>query len=169
LINQLPCLEDLSLSDHSDTKTDWRYSSQALLHLHPPKIKKFRLGLIWDTSSQIVNFLSHAVPKLQKLELRYTLHVDDNKAWNKMFMALRDVLCVRSLRIDINGHVFDADRKEDIEATLSWLAENMPDHWKIYKDSDDSEDGESEEMDREVEGLRHYRRGFGRSPDMASY
>jgi hypothetical protein len=45
----------------------------------------------------------------------------------------------------------------------------MPDHWKIYKDSDDEEDGDGEEMDREVEGLRHYRRGFGRSSSMASY
>jgi hypothetical protein len=144
------------------------YSSHTILRLHPPKVEKFRLGLIRDTSPQIVHFL-HAMPNLQDLELRYTIHVDGNKAWREMFSALRSGLCVDRLRIDINRHVFDADGKEDIEATLSWLAENMLDHWKIFKDSDDEEDGEGGEADREVEGLRHYRRGFGRSPDMASY
>lgn len=169
LVNRLPRLEQLSVSNCPYTKNDWVPLNDALMHIHPQKVRRLCLGLFWDAAPQVVDYLNNSLPNLQDLELQFTTSKDGNKAWNEMFSGLRDVLSLEHLSIDVDGHIFEFYKNDDIDSTLVWLAENMPDHWKKCIDEEDSEDEEAEEPDQEREGQEEeieYRRGPGQFSSM---
>ncbi|KAH0287591.1 hypothetical protein M436DRAFT_78075 [Aureobasidium namibiae CBS 147.97] len=158
LIDELPCLEHLSLSNFPGTAKDRIQLTDALIHINPQRVKKLCLGVFWGSSPQVLHFLGRSVPDLQDLSLRYAVRLEDNKAWEAMFSELRGILCLQRLRIDIDGFTFEAcDKDDNIDSTLAWLAENTPDNLIRYKDPEDSED-EDLGVDG-APGWRAFRRG----------
>lgn len=158
MIDELPCLESLSLSNSPWTAKDRILLSDALVHINPLKVKKLCLGVFWGSSPQALHFLRRSAPNLQDLSLRYTVHLEDKEAWNAMFSTLRGMLCLQSLRIDIDSFTFEAcDKDDNIDSTLVWLAENTPDQLIRREDSEGSED-EDIGVDG-APGWRRFRRG----------
>lgn len=141
LINQLPCLEHLSLSNCPSFSEDRINLPDLFPHLHLPHVKKLVLGDLEDSSPQVVSFLTHSVPRLRDLELRYITTNDDNQVWKQMFYALRRVSCVDRLKIDVHGRIHRARNWKHVDETLVWLAENMPDLDQAYRDAEEAEDG----------------------------
>jgi len=128
LINQLPCLEDLSLSNCPSFSEDRLHLPTLLPHIHLPTVTKLCLGDLEDSSPQVVSFLMHSVPKLKDLELKYITTNDDNQAWKEMFMALRGgVAGLQRLKVDVHGRIHRAKDWREVDETLVWLAEKMPD------------------------------------------
>lgn len=159
LIDELPCLEHLSLSNVPGTDKDRIQLTDALVHINPQKVKKLCLGLFRGSSPQVLHFLRRSVPDLQDLSLRYTVRLEDNKAWNAMFSELRGILCLQRLRVDIDSFTFEAcDKDDNIDSTLVWLAENTPHNLVRHEDPEDSED-----EDLGVDGKPGWR-GFRRGP-----
>ena len=140
LINKFPCLEDLSLSNCPSFSEDRINLPDLFPHLHLPHVKKLVLGDLEDSSPQVVSFLTHSVPKLRNLELRYITTNDENQAWKQMFSALRRVLCVDRLEIDVHGRIHKARNWMEVDETLVWLAGNMPDLDQAYRDAEEAED-----------------------------
>ena len=128
LINQLPCLEDLSLSNCPSFSEDRLHLPTLLPRIHLPNVTKLCLGDLEDSSPQVVSFLMHSVPKLKDLELRYITTNDDNQAWKEMFLALRGVgTGLQRLQVDVHGRIHRAKDWREVDETLVWLAEKMPD------------------------------------------
>ncbi|KAI5205799.1 hypothetical protein E4T39_02782 [Aureobasidium subglaciale] len=130
LVNELPSLDHLGLFAYGEQS--WLHLDDALMHVRSRTVTKLRLGLLWDAVPQLVPFLRHSLPSLRDLKLEFTISLPGNKAWNELFSALREDLSLDRLMIDIDGHEFESFTSDQIDSTLVWLAENMPDHWKGY-------------------------------------
>lgn len=150
LINGSPHLEHLALYSTPYTRSSGLHLNEALQCIDPRGIQKLSLGMFWDATPQLVPFLKGFDTNLRDLELIFTVSSDESKPWNDMFSKLRAVLSLEHLHIDIDAHIFDAHGNDEIEFTLTWLAESMPDHWAKLEETEE-EDGSEEEQDEAEE------------------
>ncbi|KAH0185292.1 hypothetical protein KCU99_g7169, partial [Aureobasidium melanogenum] len=154
LLNNLPCLEDVSIANRP------RPDDKKLLPLNKllahikfsSGVQRLGLSVVRDASFELLSFLANLPTSLKRLTVRIIVDRDlENAPWNTMFSELRGVLTqLDHLVIVIGSREFRAKGKEKIDQRLEWLAENMPEYRKD-ENGDDEDDEEEEDEDEDDE------------------
>ncbi|KAG9595758.1 hypothetical protein KCU77_g5467, partial [Aureobasidium melanogenum] len=152
LVNNLPCLEELSLASgpKSDDNTPLPLNKFLTRLSLSRKVQKLDLRVIRDAAPELPAIFASLPPSLKRLGLSFSVDKDlENTPWNAMFSELRGLLTqLEHLVIGIGSIEFRAKGKDKIDQRLEWLAKNMPEYGEEEDDEDDDDDDEDEEEDQ---------------------
>ncbi|KAH0025154.1 hypothetical protein KCU78_g4807, partial [Aureobasidium melanogenum] len=152
LVNNLPCLEDLSLASGPklDDNTPLPLNRFLTRLSLSSKVQKLDLGVIRDAAPELPTFLASIPSSLKHLGLSFSMDKDlENTPWNTMFSELRGFSTqLDHLVIGIGSREFRAIGKEKIDQRFEWLAKNMPDYGEEEDDDEDDDDEDEEEDQR---------------------